>query len=287
MELNLRSRKDRKYGKGDTFYKVIGEATLTSRGKPVDKKRLSGNTLMRREGDTIVVELFGHKILTMHKAGGMTVSSCSYRTKTTKKWLEEFLPSGVGIFSEHAVWYIDTWKPGEYRWNAKARKSYTFTDGMTITERGKVIGAPWFSEKARLESDKLRRRARKFVSDYTDALFRGEVPKPGPGDCWLCCLKTEDGKQMLARDHILGHIDEPYYVPGMLMNAIDEAGGVAMVPRIFQGVMHTLWEKGEVPTGWPVDIAKRHFSGLLLSYVYRRLGFVAGRLPGHLNRAAA
>jgi len=290
MELNLRSRKDRKYGKGDTFYKVIGEATLMSRGKPVDMKRLSSNTVMRRVGNAIIVELFGHKIITMYKGGGMQISSCSFRTRTTKDKLGAFLPPRVSIFAEGAVWYLDTWKPGDDGWSKKGRKTYTFVDGMTITERGKAIGAPLYSDKARLESDKLRKRARKFVSDYVDALVRGEVPKPGPGDCWLCMLKTADGKQPLeghdVKGHILGHIDEPYYVPCMLMNAIEEAGGVAMVPRCFQGVMHTLWELGEKPNDFWAEPAKRYFSGILKAYIYRRLGFVAGRLPGHLNRAA-
>ena len=50
--------------------------------------------------------------------------------------------------------------------------------------------------------------------------MKGNIPKPSNGDCWGCLFHKE-GKPTIARDHILSHLDDKYYVPSMLYNMFD------------------------------------------------------------------
>ncbi|MFA4971501.1 MAG: hypothetical protein WC683_02730 [bacterium] len=279
----------RKYKRGETFFRVIGGTLLMSRGKPVTTRKLSENTSVCLNAGNIELHLFGSKIAVFRKSGGMIISSCGFKTATTKGRLNALMPAGLAIYTDAGIWYVKMYKPGEYPW-ASPGKAYVFTDGMTVTESGKVKGAPLATDKKTRSDIKLKKRARKFVSDYMDALFALKVPKPSGADCWACLMKDKSGKPVLDGDpksHILGHMEEPYYVPSMLMNAINEAGGPGHMPRPVHSVLHALWEQGVAADGYWAKYGRERLTKLLTAYIYRRLGFAAGMLPGHLNSAAA
>jgi hypothetical protein len=92
---------------------------------------------------------------------------------------------------------------------------------------------------------KLKKQVRKYAAGFMDKLEAGEVPAPGPGDCWYCGLRKpsgasmgeemdtlhSDGSMTVERntDHILSHIGlgepveerEVYYVPSLLQRALE------------------------------------------------------------------
>jgi hypothetical protein len=67
------------------------------------------------------------------------------------------------------------------------------------------------------------------VKKYADlCVSQMPLPKPGPGDCWFCLMKTQDGKTLgdatKDREHLLSHVDQGYVVPSLVANALKEAG---------------------------------------------------------------
>jgi hypothetical protein len=65
------------------------------------------------------------------------------------------------------------------------------------------------------EINTLKRKITKYVNSYYDTFAAGKLPIPSNGDCWYCSLFKSDDKQ-----HLLDHIEESYFVPSLLVNAI-------------------------------------------------------------------
>lgn len=94
-----------------------------------------------------------------------------------------------------------------------------FANGMVIHPDGTVDGAGE-DPKAKL---KLKRRIAAYAANYMRALDDGKVATPSAGDCMFCGLhEVGSGKPMGDRqiDHLQSHMDEAYYVPSLLANAI-------------------------------------------------------------------
>jgi len=75
------------------------------------------------------------------------------------------------------------------------------------------------------KEDKLRQQIRKFVCDVP---LKGPFPAPSNGDCWMCMMKTQEGKSLGEssgdNSHILGHIKERYLHGSLIVNALTWAG---------------------------------------------------------------
>jgi hypothetical protein len=67
----------------------------------------------------------------------------------------------------------------------------------------------------------MGRRIDRYIVGYLDALDAG-MPAPSGGDCWYCYLFEQ--ANMGGADHLLSHMDESYYVPSLLWNAVKERG---------------------------------------------------------------
>lgn len=69
--------------------------------------------------------------------------------------------------------------------------------------------------------------ASKFAKRFVDALYRGKVGLPGNGDCWYCLMHDiKTGKPVGGKEHIESHIEENYFVPSLLVYALQSAGTV-------------------------------------------------------------
>lgn len=92
-------------------------------GKRVTR-RLSNNTYLRRgQLGELIIELHGNPIIVLFGDGSYELSSCSWRTVTTKARLNEFSPARV--YQEKGKWYV-------------GMSSFTggrviFTDGIRVT----------------------------------------------------------------------------------------------------------------------------------------------------------
>jgi hypothetical protein len=120
-----------------------------------------------------------------------------------------------------------------------------------------AVGCPLSGEPPRLrpvnlpsvdeQEDDLKARAelKSRINRFTDAFVReletNGLPFPGPGDCFYCAMRRADTGETLGdavdtlhpdgtldvranHDHLESHIEESYYVPALVWNAVAEKG---------------------------------------------------------------
>ncbi|MBT9176522.1 MAG: hypothetical protein DDT20_00841 [Firmicutes bacterium] len=75
-----------------------------------------------------------------------------------------------------------------------------------------------------MNEQQLRAKIDRFAAEYVRQLFAGKIDAPGPSDCWGCYLVADTGEHPLGSDCVLGHIEEKYYVPSLLLRALKAEG---------------------------------------------------------------
>lgn len=207
---------------------TTASAHLTGRNHT--SRKIANNTYLQRRGDSIAVRLHATDILTLHPNGDIVLDTGGWTTVTTKARFNEFLPRGFSVHSEKGVWYLSQgsfWSydaAGNFTPNNPEYREYPYADGITIHADDTVsdIGEDPNSKL------KLRRRIASYVKGYMSALAAGNVPVPSAGDCWYCALRTTGkiplGAAIGDTSHLISHMDEKYYVPSLLANAIERFG---------------------------------------------------------------
>lgn len=179
-------------------------------GRDPDDRPLQNNTRLQRLGSgDIAVVLHDTDVVTLHEDGSFTLDSGGWYTQTTKDRLNTYAPFGY-VRQENGVWY---W---EYDGD-----SINFEDGMTVHPDGTVSGARSDEEVSELEA--LGARINEFSRDFADALASGDVPEPSGGDCWMCLMFDEEAG-FSRTDHLYSHLEENYFVPSLLINALEFYG---------------------------------------------------------------
>jgi hypothetical protein len=96
-----------------------------------------------------------------------------------------------------------------------------FQDGMKIYNNGKIIGAGSLSK----ETKKVK-EIKEYCQKYVDRLFAGKINQPSAGDCLYCRMQEADTGtnfgESVHSSHIQLHIEEKYYVPSLIFNAINK-----------------------------------------------------------------
>jgi hypothetical protein len=232
-----------------------------------------------------VMHYINTDIMTWYPDGNIALDTHGWLTMTTKERLNWGMPKHWGISQDHKLWYLRHWKefhePADptttwdhqpYRNTWKDVGSWVYADGMIFNPETGVITGAGEDQKA------LVRKLKLYVRKYMEALSTGQVQAPGPGDCLYCAalrdtedLTTEFGRQY-AKEHMLLHIDENYFVPSLLNNAVKEhANKVSPVALWYLG---SFWNPGEF-AGLKLDGDKFHarqLGGALQTYLGRRLG---------------
>ena len=186
---------------------TLATARDASKGKPI-----ANNTRLFARGDDIAVRLHHTDVATMHADGSVTLNSGGYRTMTTRDRMQRFAP--VRVWSSKGTWYAC---------RASCGTHHLFADGMRLFADGTCTGAAPDDTPAIERA--LRKRIKAYAIAFIDALYDGKVPAPSLGDCWGCCMRTADGRTpMGGADHILAHLEESYFVPSLLVNAMTAAG---------------------------------------------------------------
>lgn len=86
--------------------------------KGSNRCKIANNTYMCDEGDYITIRYHGNPIIIL-RPGVVKVSSCGFRTYTTKERLNWFLPKGYAVIQSKRVWYM-----------LVAAARYDFSDNM-------------------------------------------------------------------------------------------------------------------------------------------------------------
>lgn len=234
-------------------YKELAEFLGDKEHKLIKKSK--AQTGARRKGDDIAIWLYETDILTFKPDGTIILDSGGWKTNTTKARLNDYLPKEFFVYQKNSAWYL--FQAPSY--------DYIFEDGLTIHPDGTITGCGDANSYVQ-----LKKQVDKYVKGFMTELMAGRIGRPGPGDCWDCYMEdVETGKPMgdLSKsDHILLHLEEQYYVPSLLVRAVEEFP-VGMIVR---------WWLSELMNGQEIkggeDITRHQVSSSLKRYLKRKVG---------------
>lgn len=222
--------------------------------QPVQGKarKIANNTFefVRPDTGARVIRLHRTNIIQFNLDGSVQLSTGGWQTVTTKNRFNRFAPCSV--YSNAGVWMV-----------AYGGKEYAYADGITLLPDGTVQGEGVDPN----ETKKLRARVRKYAQAYTKALWAGEISAPSAGDCWYCALRDKDGKPWGGRGHIIAHMDESYFVPSLLVNAV-MAFGASTIMRHNIACMTT----GKADQAYRGSYDVTAVANLVRRYCHRELG---------------
>lgn len=167
-------------------------------------RKLDRNTYLEFDGADFTITLHGHPILRHEQDGKVVYDSCGWQTLTTRDRMNHHGADGWYVSQKDRIWYLHR------GWDTPF---YPFADGITVLPDGSLDGVG-VDPKA---TQKLQKQVVAYAKKYVEALATGNVKEPGPGDCFYCRGMFGDEPNS---DHILSHIEEQYYVPSLLVNAI-------------------------------------------------------------------
>lgn len=234
-----------------------------------ESRKLGNNTYLQRRPDgSIAVKLHATDVLTFHSDGRTVYNSGGWRTVTTKERMNAH-GGALRLFTERGVWFACY--PG--LWD----KRFVYADGLTVHSDGTITG-----QGTALDERGDKRAIKKFVSAFMAAFERGEVPAPGPGDCFYCGMReVQTGRplgEVSGADHIRSHFEESYFVPSLLSRAMEVFGAS---PAARQWVA-AYWDanapeeaREQVKTGFYADHGRHACPTMLRRYLSRQLGYAA------------
>ena len=235
-------------------------------GKKQDRP-YGNNTRVQRRGKSIAIKHFDTDIM-LFSENEIVMDCQGWRSATTKSRLNDNLPSPWMVCQEKGVWYL------QEGWNNET--SYVFKDGITITFGGGYGFSDYVSGSGNPNNikklHKLSRQINKYAKNYVKELVNGNVPAPSNGDCWGCLLKDENGKTALGNDHLISHMDENYYVPSLLMNAIDEFALSHIALWYIQGKWNV---DNQENMDFCKDVFERQAKSSIVRYMKRQLKLAA------------
>ena len=142
--------------------------------------------------------------------------------------------------------------------------------GLTLS--GGITAEEWKEHLALTR--KRRREVRKYVDGYICAMREG-IRQPDSGDCWYCLFQTDDGQGLGDafgnHDHLLAHLEDDYYVPALLVNAMKDRGYASWQTILSWSLDRDLAEQGT----WKLTRDEREIRDSLTKYLWKRLKPVA------------
>jgi hypothetical protein len=197
-----------------------------------NERKLSKVVTLRKDGETVIVRLYDTAIVTIHENFAV-LNAGEYKTETTKAYLNDFLGSRGHIWSQDGIW-VYGYKGTQFR--AAYDQTTVFYNALCVRTDGSLVTEAIDFAAERKRRTALRRKVTKYINGFEAVLKAGEVGNPGPADCFYCQGLVQnsalnDGKLVVTNnannatdntDHLWSHIEESYYVPSLLFNAIKE-----------------------------------------------------------------
>lgn len=251
------------------------------------------------------VKLHRTIVVKYYRNGRVQFNSDGWRTVTTRdrmncyapraNWNEEskkFEGLVVRVYTEKRIMYMVTSIGSTSMWNDPNAKKYIYEDNMIIYPDGRVVnqdGDPIQPDDkdrekaARKELNQIKGYVSKFISKFINQ----DIGNPGPGDCWYCMSHipnsgippidtiTPDGIKpgFDETHHIKSHIEESYFVPSLLYNALEsQRSGLAKIDEhnIAWCTKAPGWETHKP---WSIDLTERRLKLLLTRYICKQLGY--------------
>jgi hypothetical protein len=189
-------------------YQQLNEIVSKARKLP---KTVETKTTIRKDADeTIVVRHHSTDIVTAYPNGSFKLDTGGWMSKTTTERLCRYSPARIH-------------QEGGLLWVSHNSERFPFKDGMVV----KATGRPVHAKSVKKTEDAAKKVAgmiSKYIRGFCEDIEKNGLEAPSGGDCWLCCMRDANGKAALGEgvDHVLSHMEEPYYVPSLLFNAAIE-----------------------------------------------------------------
>lgn len=215
--------------------------------------KYDNNTYILSKEDDIAIRLHETDIVTLKNNGDIILNSGGWHTPTTKDRINKILydaNTNYYISQKNGIWYV-----GDYR----------FKEGITITGKGKIVGA---DKKGNNKKDKtIKMQVKKYAKLYADNI---PLELPTGADCWHCSFKDSETNKTWGdvsnSQHIQEHIKEKYVVPSLAYNSLKENYNAPIVfAQVFQ------------KTGWEGDrsFGKEIIQKSVYKYILKRLGYAS------------
>lgn len=113
---------------------------------------------------------------------------------------------------------------------SRAKLTVPFFDGIRFNKKGECVNgmpADKWREYEQVVAD-LRKSIRLYVDRFYRTLKKDGIDVPSAGDCWECAMVTNTGETLGdaggTHNHLLYHMEENYFVPSLLVNAVKAKG---------------------------------------------------------------
>ncbi len=241
---------------------------LSTCNRPVLSSMIvANNTLEISYADgTVAIRFHNTDVVVFHTDGSVTLDSGGWRTPATKDRINQYIPAPWTLSQENKIWFVS--RSRAYDKHAQCPERFVFADGITI--KGLTVTGAGPSAKSLQVLDKS---ILKYVSGFMKTLQAREINKPGPGDCWYCLFRDQNGRTWgdtvkNGNEHIREHIREMYFVPSLLLNAIVELP----ISTFAQGCLGYWLKYHDDDPGSMADIAMRQIRTSLRRYLRNKLG---------------
>jgi hypothetical protein len=192
-------------------------------------------------------------VITFFSDGTIELDSGGYRTVTTKKRMNVFLPNPLAVYQAKGEWFVTL----NGFWYGKTKSTIVgFKDKMRLFQVTTDDGVAWVAEGAlNLEEERERKQLRKdidkYVKGYVNALVKGDVPLPIEADCPQCDMRTAGTGEALGEAtkdsaHFRSHFKERYYVPSLLIRALEVCPSSIMDKMTVQSLMEGASVRGDM-----------------------------------------
>jgi hypothetical protein len=161
------------------------------------------------------------EVVRFYADGRTRFDSGGWLTPTTKDRMN--LADNYRIWQEKGYWFVS-----RDRANAPTHR---FSDGMTFTQRGRLMNGPEPGqvERTMKREEKLRKRIRRFANAAAADLAKSARPATNRGDCWYCALRSTNeeagtplGDATDNHEHLTEHMDDDYCPTALFINAMEE-----------------------------------------------------------------
>lgn len=183
-------------------YKHAYDMAITAKNKQAGKP-IANNTRIIDNNDFISIKLHDTDVIRFYSGGGIVLNSGGWRTKTTKERINTY--TNARISQKNNLWYMSD--------------GTLFYDGVIVDDTGKVISKKIEPKKKENETKKIKLAIKKYVDGFVNELSKG-MDAPSGGDCWFCSRVLSD----TSTSHITDHMEENYFVPSLVLNAVTEQG---------------------------------------------------------------
>jgi hypothetical protein len=201
-------------------YKELNE--YLAKGKNKDNRPLENNTRVIRINEmSIGIKLHETFVLIYTDHEMLEIDTGGWQTNTTKDRMNKY-QNVFRIYTKNHIWYM-----GFVNFHSEISfKEYLYKDGIVIDLQKKTIlpymGA--YTELQPIEPIKekkqlqLKKKIDNYCNEFAKEFVHHKIDNPTAGDCWYCSMLNP----MADSDHLLSHIQEKYYVPSLLNNALKQ-----------------------------------------------------------------